>query len=315
MTADGDGPEAGTPYHAGERAVQRRAGETARAERIGRTIAAGLGDIAAAFLGLQPMLVIAAADGDGRLWSSLLTGPPGFLRATGPHTLSVAARPAGDDPLAAFLAAGPAPLGTLALDPRTRRRLRLNGTARATARGLAIDTGQVFANCPKHLQQRTLRAVAPAEEGGDRTVRGAALTDAQRRTVEAADTFFLATADPAGAADAGHRGGRPGFVRATSPTRLSWPDYPGNAMFATLGNLALRPDAGLLFVDWTTGDLLRLGGRARVDWSAGRAALFPGARRVVDFDVETVLATRGGSPLRWSEPVPSPANPPVPPGC
>ncbi|MFG2225197.1 pyridoxamine 5'-phosphate oxidase family protein [Streptomyces sp. NPDC048644] len=295
------------PYHEGERAVQRRAGETERADRIGLSIGSGIGDIAAVFLGLQTQLVIAAADGAGRLWCSQLTGPPGFLRATGPHTLSVAARPPEGDPLAAALAAGPLPLGTLALDVRTRRRLRLNGTARPTPRGLALATGQVFPNCPARLRpRRPLPPAAPDAPGARtaRTWRGAALTEAQRRTVAAADTFYLATADPAGAADAGHRGGPPGFVTATSPTRLTWPDRPGNAMFAALGNLELRPQAGLLFADWATGDLLQLTGLARTDWSAARVAAFPGARRVVDFDVTAVVATGAGSPLRWSEPVP-----------
>lgn len=62
------------PYHEGSRAVQDRLGLRAVADHIGRSIGPGLREVAAAFLGLQPMLVISAADEAGRMWSSLLTG-------------------------------------------------------------------------------------------------------------------------------------------------------------------------------------------------------------------------------------------------
>ncbi|MET9802857.1 pyridoxamine 5'-phosphate oxidase family protein [Streptomyces sp. NPDC006368] len=292
------------PYHEGSLAVQTRVGVRDLAEHVGRSIGPGIRPVAAAFLELQPMLVIGAADEEGRVWSSLLTGAPGFVRATGPHSVSVAGGPADGDPLAAALARASTPVGTIALDPRTRRRMRLNGVARPSPRGLAIAAEQVFSNCPKYLQRRALR-----EPDGGRTTgavrRGGELTPAQAAFVRGADTFFIATVAADGA-DASHRGGNPGFVRVTSPTELSWPDYQGNAMFLTLGNLETDARAGLLFLDWANGTTLQLTGAARTAFTA--------AGRTVRFTVDRVVEREGASPLRWSAPKYSPANPEVPAG-
>ncbi|MGW7573088.1 pyridoxamine 5'-phosphate oxidase family protein [Streptomyces sp. NPDC054765] len=288
------------PYHEGSRAVQDRLGVRTAADHIGRSIGQDIREVAAAFLGRQPMLVAGAADRAGRMWSSLLTGEPGLVRATGPRRITVTGGLPESDPLAAALATEGTEVGTLALDPRTRRRMRLNGTAAPTARGFAVEAGQVFANCPRYLQKRRLRASVPVRTGAMR--RGRALTPGQLRFVRAADTFFLATTAADGA-DAGHRGGNPGFVRVASPTELTWQDYPGNSMFLTLGNLETDPRAGLLFLDWGTGTTLQLTGTAETTF---------GARgRTTRFTLAEAVETPYASPLRWSAPEYSPANPPL----
>ncbi|MFI8927619.1 pyridoxamine 5'-phosphate oxidase family protein [Streptomyces sp. NPDC053474] len=289
------------PYHSGSRAVQDRVGVRALADHVGRSIGPGIRPVAAAFLALQPMLVVGARDpGSGRVWASPLTGDPGFVRATGAHQVSVAGRAGAGDPLAAALGRPGTPVGTIALDPRTRRRMRLNGRARPTSRGLAIEADQVFSNCPKYLQRRQL--VGGRRDGAAGAPRVTAeLTAAQRRFVAAADTFFIATVRDGGA-DASHRGGNPGFVRVLSPTELSWPDYAGNAMFLTLGNLTADPGAGLLFLDWTSGTALQLTGTAATAYG-------PGGERTVRFRVAEAVETAGASPWTWSAPEYSPANP------
>ncbi|MEU6876986.1 pyridoxamine 5'-phosphate oxidase family protein [Streptomyces sp. NPDC046712] len=284
------------PYNPGSLTVQNRVGVRDRADHIARSITPGIRPIAAAFLELQPMLVLGAADADGQVWSTLLTGTPGFVRATGPHTISVAA------PLPTPCGPEGAPVGTIALDPRTRRRMRLNGIARPSARGFTVEAEQVFSNCPKYLQKRELYAPDLDTPAGAAR-RGGALTPDQERFVRAADTFFIATAAPDGA-DASHRGGNPGFVRVVSPAELSWQDYPGNAMFLTLGNLETDGRAGLLFLDWHTGTTLQLTGRAHTEYG-------PGGVRTTRFRVERTLETPSASPLRWSRPEYSPANPPL----
>lgn len=141
-------------YHWGSLAVQERVGVRELAEHVGRSIGTGIRDVAAAFLELQPHLVVGAADGSGRLWASLLTGAPGFVRATGPDRITVAGGLPPGDPLTEALATAGTRVGTIALDPRTRRRMRLNGTLETTGRGFAVLAEQVFANCPKYLQKR-----------------------------------------------------------------------------------------------------------------------------------------------------------------
>lgn len=290
-------------YHQGSLAIQERVGVRVLAEHVGRSIGPGIRDVAAAFLALQPHLVVGAADGAGRLWASLLTGPPGFVRATGPERIAVRGGLPDGDPLTGALAAAGTQVGTIALDPRTRRRMRLNGTLAVTPGGFAVAAEEVFSNCPKYLQKRQpLELVA---EGPGTVRRSASLTPDQERAVRGADTFFIATTAEAAGADVSHRGGMPGFVEVLSPTELRWPDYPGNAMFLTLGNLALDERAGLLFPDGEGGGLLQLSGRARTEFGAGGG-------RWVRFGVEAVVQSLHPGRLRWSAPEYSPANPGLP---
>ncbi|MFD3870754.1 pyridoxamine 5'-phosphate oxidase family protein [Streptomyces sp. NPDC058623] len=288
-------------YHWGSLAVQERVGVRDLADHVGRSIGTEIRDVAAAFLAEQPHLVVGAADTDGRMWASLLTGAPGFVRATGRARIVVTGGLPQGDPLEGASAAAGTRVGIIALDPRTRRRMRLGGTITPVPGGFAVEADRVFANCPKYLQKR--RPLELVAEGAGIVRRGTALTPDQRATVRAADTFFVATASPDGA-DASHRGGFPGFVDVLSATELSWPDYPGNAMFLTLGNLAADGRAGLLLPDWEGGGVLQLSGRARTGFG-------PDGARAVRFTVESVVEGVHPGRLRWSAPEYSPANPPL----
>ncbi|MER6731051.1 pyridoxamine 5'-phosphate oxidase family protein [Streptomyces puniciscabiei] len=291
-------------YHAGSLAVQELMGVRDRADHVGRSLGQDIKPIAAAFLELQPLLITGAADpGTGSVWASALTGSPGFVRATGVRQVSVVTGTGqGSDPLGAALKTPGTPVGTIALDPRTRRRMRLNGRLRPTSRGFAVEADQVFSNCPKYIQRReTYETLADRTPGTPRRL--AELGPQTTEFIRAADTFFLATVHPAGA-DASHRGGNPGFVQVTSPRELTWPDYPGNAMFLTLGNLRGDPRAGLLFLDWTTGTTLQLTGEAHTEFTAS-------GERSVRFTLTEALWTPAALPLRWSAPEYSPANPDI----
>jgi predicted pyridoxine 5'-phosphate oxidase superfamily flavin-nucleotide-binding protein len=134
-------------------------------------------------------------------------------------------------------------------------------------------------------------------------------TDEQRRLILNADTFFIASAYPEGGADASHRGGNPGFVWFLNGNTLEFPDYSGNTMFNTLGNIAVNPSAGLLFLDFEGGGTLQLTGEARIVWDVGRAAGFAGAERVVEFRVQEAVEIQSSIPLRWQFQGYSPFNP------
>ncbi|MFE5734574.1 pyridoxamine 5'-phosphate oxidase family protein [Streptomyces sp. NPDC056528] len=301
-------------YHSGEIAVQERAGLARQADfslgGIGETIPS----VAKDFLAEQPLIVLGGTDPEGRVWATQLTGEPGFLKVPDPRTLVVDALPLPADPLAGVLTGGSgARIGMIAIEPATRRRMRINGRAHRQGDGLRVDLDQVIANCPKYLQKRDHSRIGPGEGGAPAPVAtdGTELSPAQQRAVRAADTFFVATASDRGDADASHRGGNPGFVQVLSPTLLRWPDYVGNAMFLTLGNLLLNSSAGLLVPDWETGTTLHLSGAARTVWDAEEIARVPGAQRLVEFSVEAVREITAASPLRWSSPGYSRFNPAV----
>ncbi len=291
-----------TVYHPGELAVQRRLGQSEIAARLSRMVRDEIPDAAAEFLADQPMVVLAAADGAGRIWTSLVTGPPGFVHVTD-EQIAVDALPVTGDPLHEVLTGQPHRVGMIAVQPQTRRRMRVNGVAVPTGAGLLIQPDQVYSNCPKYISRRHIEGVASTP---DRHVRyhGDALDARTQQIIAAADTFFIGSADTEGNTDASHRGGNPGFLQVLSPHRLRWPDYRGNSMFMTLGNISTNPRAGLLIPDWDTGTTLQLTGTAEIIWESG-----PGAQCSVEFTVDEVLELTGVSPLRWSSAELSPANP------
>jgi len=298
-----------TPFHEGERAVQERAGVSRMADKIGTGVDDSIPLPAQEFLRRRYVAQLGSVSPRGAVWASQRVGPPGFMTCPDERTVRMEAAAVPGDPLLENLRGDPR-LGLLAIDLPTRRRYRVNG--RAFLEGdevIAIRVDQAYGNCPKYIQRREPVEALDVHPGDRDVTLGAVLTEAQRTFVESADTFFLATAHPDAGADVSHRGGRPGFVRVSGERMLVWPDYAGNTMFMSLGNLAVNPHAGLLFVDFDSGTTLQLTGRARVDWDAARAATFPGAQRVVELEIDETVETRNASPLRWKLVEPSPFNP------
>ncbi|MBB2947525.1 hypothetical protein FB565_007296 [Actinoplanes lutulentus] len=256
-------------FHAGEIALQRQAGVRHEAARLAPMLEpAELSAGVARFLAGQTFMAVTGRDATGRLWTSALTGPPGFLDVRSGTELAVHTRIRPGDPLHGISAGQK--VGTTAVDFARRRRVRINGELTAAAGGLLlIDVEQAFGNCPQHIHQQQ---VTP-DAGGD-VRRGTALEAADIAVVRAADTFLLGTMHPERGADASHRGGPAGFV-GVEDGDLWWPDFPGNNLFNSLGNLAVSDEAALLFPGFGTGSTLQLSGTARVEFGdAGRVVRF-----------------------------------------
>jgi uncharacterized protein len=297
-------------YHPGELSVQERAGVREMADRIGRSIRSTIPLAAQEFLRSQPMAIVGSVDPSGRVWASLLVGEPGFMQAVNERTIRLKSRPANGDPLGNNLTANNQ-VGLVVIDFATRGRLRLNGRAEIEADGtLYIHARQVYSNCPKYIQARGWER-RRAETGLTPKVRRqfGRLSEEQQQWIRAADTFFVASHHPDGGADASHRGGHPGFVHVLNANRVIWPDYSGNTMFQTLGNIASNSQAGLLFIDFESGATLQLTGKARIIWDRERTARFPGAERLIEFDLEEGIEISGVSSLEWRFMGRSPFNP------
>ncbi len=295
-------------FHEGERALQARAGVAQRMAQLGpRVIRDFMPEQHREFFGQLPFVITGTLDALGQPWASVLVGPPGFLHSPHPRQLEVGARPSPGDPLENTLSDGAA-IGLLGLEPHTRRRNRMNGIVHAVKdSGFSVDVSQSFGNCPKYIQAR--EPVYLEQGAGAAPVVHASLQldAAARRLITSADTFFIATAyagDSAGAGHAGgvdvsHRGGRPGFVRLDGDGGLTVPDYLGNYFFNTLGNIAVNPRAGLLFIDFDRGDLLYLAVAASIIWDGPELRGFEGAQRLLRMQVSLMRRVEGGLPLRW----------------
>jgi hypothetical protein len=145
----------------------------------------------------------------------------------------------------------------------TRRWVRINGILTQADRGqLMIEAEQSYDNCPQHIQQRVLspEPLDPAHIGDVR--HGSVLSAEDVDLIRGADTFFLGTTHPERGSDASHRGGPAGFVWVEG-NQLWWPDYAGNNLRNSFGNLAVDPEAAVLFPEFATGRTLQLPGPAR----------------------------------------------------
>ena len=312
---------AGPPvFHAGESALQERAGVRDRVEAFGRRMLRDhMPEQHRELFAALPTLLVGSLDAQRWPWASMLIGRPGFISAPDDRHLHVAAAPGFGDPLHGQLAVG-MPLGLLGLEPQTRRRNRMNGTVTAIdATGFSVQVEQSFGNCPQYIQAREPDWVDEPEAFGlPRAVTAEAglLSLPAQRLVARSDTLFVASAAPqarghggADGVDVSHRGGKPGFVRHTAEgagaaprSVLTIPDFRGNFLFQTLGNIAAWPRAGLLFADPDSGDMLQLTGSAEVIWDGPQVEAFAGAQRLLRVRVEQGWWMAAALPLRWSAP-------------
>ena len=274
-------------FHSGEIAVQERAGVRDIAEDVGEGIADHLPPGATDFLAHRQMAVLGTVDDRGNVWASVVTGEPGFIETVDDRTLKIAAPKSSSDPLGRDLATE-GHVALFAPDFVSSRRVRVNGRGVIKDGAILITTDEVYGNCRRYLQERIFVGSrhTPAVDQPEVSTE---LSASQQQQVSRADTFFIATDNPDRGADVSHKGGNPGFVRILDARRIAFPDYNGNSMFNTLGNFTLNPHAGLLFIDFDSGRTLQLTGQASIDWSPDRVRTFPGAERVIDFELAQII--------------------------
>lgn len=106
--------------------------------------------------------------------------------------------------------------------------------------------------------------------------------------IEAGQFFFLATSNARGQCDCSFKGGGPGLVRVLDARTLAFPDFDGNDLYMSLGNILENPRVGLLFIDFADGGRLRVNGRAAIHDDGPARALFPPAPRVVVVAIDEV---------------------------
>ncbi len=117
----------------------------------------------------------------------------------------------------------------------------------------------------------------------------AVFTDDDRKFIESRIFFFLATADDEGRADCSFKGGAAGFVRVSAPDELVFPDYDGNGMFKSLGNIAVNPNVGLLFLDFEKPRRLRVNGTGAISRDDPLLAHTVGAQLIVRVKVRAIF--------------------------
>ncbi len=303
-------------FHEGEQQMQRRAGSYEKMRTIGRrAIREFMPDQHRQFFQQLPFMVLGSTSDKGQLWASILPGKPGFVQSPSPTQLTVNTPILSGDPLAAAITQG-ARLGLLGLEMSTRRRNRVNACVTSAANNqFALEVEQSFGNCPQYIQTRDLHFIrspdAPYKAPRAKTF--FELSDSLKAFIRQADTFFVASsaghepsnevnrqlsAHNAMGVDVSHRGGMPGFIKVDENT-LTIPDYAGNNFFNTLGNFVLNPKAGLLFVDFTSGDVFMLTGTVTLLESDSPIIKgFQGAQRGWQFTLTQGVTLKATLPFR-----------------
>ncbi len=169
----------------------------------------------------------------------------------------------------------------------------------------------ITGNCPKYLNKKGIHPAIPSPKlisGSPLLPKGALALLAK------ADCFFISTTNQTSDMDTNYRGGPPGFVRVLSNNSkdiLVYPEYSGNNLYQSLGNLQNTPLAGLVFPDFDTGDVLYVTGHTEILIGKETATLLPHSNLAIKLTIASARFVESGLSFRGSAGEPSPYNPPV----
>jgi uncharacterized protein len=158
---------------------------------------------------------------------------------------------------------------------------------RSSEGDLAMTDGSMYHDGSRELQDQfdTRRLADRLETTRLHTI----FSERDRAFIERAAMFFLATADAAGRPDCSYKGGLPGFVHVLDDETLAFPDYDGNGMFRSLGNIRVNPYVGLLFIDFEQPGRLRINGTATIGDDDPLLPDWPGAQLVIRVRPEQIF--------------------------
>ena len=143
-----------------------------------------------------------------------------------------------------------------------------------------------------HDGMRQLQEMRETRRLADRleqTIVHTEFTDEDRAFIERCPMFFVATADPDGSPDCSYKGGLPGFVRVLDGRTRAFPDYDGNGMYRSWGNLVLNPRVGLLFLDFENPKRVRVNGRAQISADDPLRAEYPGSVFIIRVTADRIF--------------------------
>ncbi|OUS01124.1 FAD-binding oxidoreductase [Gammaproteobacteria bacterium 42_54_T18] len=300
-----------SPFHRGEQAAQTRLGVRDKMERFGsRVIRDHMPEQHRDFYQQLPFIFIGHSDKTGWPWASFLFNNPGFITSSNNKTLNINASPIKGDPLNNALEEK-ARLGLLGIELTSRRRNRMAAHITETSNNqITLCVDQAFGNCPQYIQDRELIKLAPSSIPQPEVTKLTTFDQQAQELIKKSDTFFVASYANSGenvasdGADVSHRGGRPGFIRVDNENTLTTPDYLGNFHFNTFGNFVENPKAGLLFIDFETGNVFTVTGTVEIIWDdiksdSPDATFFEGAERLWKFHIDHGYWIKSGLPLRW----------------
>ncbi|KAI4117831.1 MAG: hypothetical protein LQ345_002017 [Seirophora villosa] len=305
------------PWHQGEDAMHR----TLRVPDQENPTSPFLTPYAARFLQSSPLLALGTLDDTGRPWTTLLGGEAGFARPLAQSIIGIRTLvdPVHDPVIASLLgrehqdnSVDPSTknraVSALAIDLATRSRYKLAGKMVAGD----LDHSAKDSDHGQYLNKKHVVPVLPEPGLASSTL---PLPAEAIHLLAEADLFFITSTYNGSSMGTNHRGGPPGFVRVMqndrSSTTLIYPEYSGNRLYQTLGNLWVAPKAGIVIPDFDNGDVLYLTCTTEIVIGNDAAALLPRSSLAVKVHLEEARFIKTGLAFRARQGEPSPYNPPV----
>ncbi|KAM0316927.1 hypothetical protein ACHAO8_002730 [Botrytis cinerea] len=321
-----------TEWHAGEEEMHKRL----RVPQNENPTSPYLSPFAANLLSRSPLLALGTLDSSGRPWTTLWGGEAGFAWPVAQSVIAVKATIDLEyDPVSEVLLGKNADgqvkreelpgrmVGGLAIDLESRKRVKLYGRMAAGAlketagnsvaeASLVVKIEQSLGNCPKYLNKKHIISRLPKPTLVSTTL---PLPKEAVDLITRSDLFFISSSNHDSDMDTNHRGGPPGFVRILSNDAnglvIVYPEYSGNRLYQTLGNLTTTPQAGLVFPDFNTGDVVYLTGRTEILAGEKASNLISHTNLAVKIYVEIFRYVTEGLSFRGEEGERSPYNPSV----
>ncbi|KAH9219920.1 oxidoreductase-like protein [Leptodontidium sp. 2 PMI_412] len=282
-----------------------------------------------------PLIALGTLDDEGRPWTTLWGGEAGFSRAIAQGIIGVKTTVDREyDPVVKVLLGDKADgevvqvqgtgkmVSGLTINLETRKRVKLYGrmvagALAATEEGigevqLVVKIEQSLGNCPKYLNKKQIVPHIPQPKLVSSDLQ---LTQAAVELLAKADLFFISSSNHESDMDCNIRGGSPGFIRilsnAEGEVTLVYPEYSGNRLYQTLGNLRTTPRAGLVVPDFETGDALYITGTTEILVGKDAAEVISHTNLAVKIKVEATKFISDSLAFRGHNGEFSPYNPPV----
>ncbi|KAJ5928895.1 Riboflavin synthase-like beta-barrel [Penicillium verhagenii] len=320
------------PWHDGEEKVHH----LLNAPEVDNPSTPFLSPRAGAFLQQAPLVALGTLDEKGRPWSTLWGGQAGFAGPIAESIIGLRALvDSRGDPVVRELLGNQDEMNSkyeemaprqgkmvsgLAIDLENRRRVKLFGRMMAGSLNdgdvaqaqLVVKIEESLGNCPKYLNKRH---IVPAHFNPTILSDKPQLTQAAIDLLSRADTMFVSSSREKTDMDTNIRGGPPGFIRVesndTSGAVLVYPEYSGNRLYQTLGNLQLNPRAGYVIPDFETGDVLYVTGDTQTLVGKDAAEILPRSNLAIRMKITAARFVRNGLAFRGEAGELSPYNPTV----
>ena len=255
-------------YQEGQFALQRITGEEEIAQDRLAMVQPSIHERSIPFIEKQIFAFLGSEDANGSLWLSLLIGEKGFISVPSLQEVKldldkvVTNR---EDIVFTNIKTKPT-VGLLFHQAAKRARYKAWGIASEKDNQLSFDIKMGYKSCPKHIQKERIALPEESKALVPSFTKGNDLGSSEKDWIIKSHTFFVTTQSKKGAVESAHRGGNPGFIEIMDDGRLRIPDYFGNSIYSTLGNIYNNPKAALLFIDYDNGETLQLSGSAVIQF-------------------------------------------------